>query len=55
MNLALATGLGAIALGLAGYVAGAFVDYPGRAFSLTLLMAGMALAAVGRTEVDEGP
>ncbi len=48
MNSELAAGLGATALGFAGYVAGVFVAYPGRALSLTLLMAGVTLATVGR-------
>lgn len=48
MNIELAAGLGLTALGLLGYAAGVVVAYPGRSFSLTLLMAGMALAAVGR-------
>ncbi|WP_226023389.1 hypothetical protein [Halomicrobium salinisoli] len=36
--------------GLGGYVAGVHVSYPGRAFSLTALMAGVTLALVGRGE-----
>jgi hypothetical protein len=48
MNTALPAGVVATALGLAGYVVGLSVAYPGRAFSLTLLMFGMALALAGR-------
>lgn len=48
MNIALVVGVAATLLGLVGYVAGISVSYPGRAFSLTLLMFGMALVLVGR-------
>lgn len=49
MNIALAAGVTAAILGFVGYVAGITVSYPGRAFSLTLLMFGMALALAGRS------
>lgn len=40
---------GALVLaGLAGYLAGLTVDYPGRAFSLTALMVGSTVFLVGR-------
>lgn len=48
MNRALAAGLAATVLGLLGYGLGVFVAYPGRAFSLTVLMFGVALALIGR-------
>ena len=41
-------GLLATGVGLAGYGAGTVVAYPGRAFSLTVGMVGIALAALGR-------
>jgi len=47
--LALA-GLLLSAVGVAGYVVGITEPYPGRAFSLTLLMVGITLALVGRGE-----
>jgi hypothetical protein len=34
--------------GLAGYVAGVFVDYPGRAFSVTALMVGVTVFLVAQ-------
>jgi len=36
-----------VALGVAGYVAGVAVDYPGRAFAITAVMLGVTLVAVG--------
>lgn len=48
MNRSLAAGIVLTAVGLAGYGAGAVVAYPGRSFSLTLLMVGITLALVGR-------
>lgn len=53
MNTALAVGGAATLLGIGGYVAGTSVAYPGRAFSLTLLMFGTALALVSRAGTDE--
>lgn len=42
-------GLGAVvtAGGTAGYLAGILAPYPGRAFSVTALMVGVTLLAVG--------
>lgn len=48
MNTALVVGVAATLLGFAGYVVGISAAYPGRAFSVTLLMFGMALVLVGR-------
>ena len=53
MKPGLAAGLGLTVLGTAGYAAGILSPYPGRSFSLTVLMLGVALAVVGRTEVDQ--
>jgi len=47
MNVVLAAGIVATALGVVGYVAGLVVAYEGRAFSLTALMIGITLVAVG--------
>lgn len=35
-------------LGVAGYAIGVFVDYPGRAFSLTAVMVGIVLITITR-------
>lgn len=43
-------GLGVTVLALVAYAVGTAVPYPGRAFSLTVGMLGIALAALGRAE-----
>lgn len=53
MNTVLVAGTSAAILGLVGYTAGIFVAYPARAFSLTLLMFGVALSLVGRAGAGE--
>lgn len=40
-------GGGVTALGVAGYVAGVAVEYPGRAFAVAAVMLGLTLVAVG--------
>ena len=40
-------GIAVTALGTVGYGVGTFVVYPGRAFSLTALMVGITLWAIG--------
>ncbi len=50
MNGLSAAGVALTAVGVAGYAVGLLADYPGRAFSLTAVMAGAALALVGRSE-----
>jgi len=50
MNATTAAGLGLTILGLAGYVVGLAVPYPGRSFSLTALMVGLTVAAIARTD-----
>jgi len=47
MNTALAVGSALTAAGLAGYVVGVVAPYPGRAFSVTGLMIGVTLLAIG--------
>jgi hypothetical protein len=42
-----ALGLGLSVLSLVGYAIGVVAAYPGRAFSITGLMAGLTLYAVG--------
>lgn len=43
-------GIGLTVTALAGYVAGVYAPYPGRAFSLTFGMLGIALALTTPTE-----
>ncbi len=47
MNRTLGIGCGLTAGGLAGYLAGVAIPYPGRALSVTVLMIGIAVAAIG--------
>lgn len=51
MNRVLATGLALTTLGLAGYLVGLSTPYWGRAFSVTLVMVGIALFAMRRAFV----
>lgn len=53
MNFSTAAGAVLTVGGLAGYVAGTTVSYPGRSFSVTLVMVGLALLAVGRAGTTE--
>ena len=53
MNWPLLAGLATTILGAAGYVAGVFVQYPARAFSLTLLMFGTTLVLISRPGVAD--
>jgi hypothetical protein len=48
MNRTLLAGLVCTALGLAGYALGVARPYPGRALSVTAVMVGITLFAVGR-------
>lgn len=50
MNWLLAGGAGLSALGTAGYLVGIAVNYPGRAFSLTAVMVGLTLVAIGSAD-----
>ena len=47
MNWVRLGGIGLTALGVSGYAIGVGVAYPGRAFSITALMVGLTLIAVG--------
>jgi hypothetical protein len=55
MNILTGLGLGLTVGGVAGYLAGVTVAYPGRAFSLTAVMVGVTLLAVGRSPHTEAP
>lgn len=54
MHTALAVGAGLTLLGLVAYGVGLVTAYPGRAFSLTALMTGITLLAIGRSLDAEG-
>lgn len=45
-----ALGLGLSGVSVAGYLAGIAVAYPGRAFSITGVMVGLTLYAMGGSE-----
>ena len=47
MNRTRAIGLALLLAGLLGYVVGVLVPYPGRAFSITAVMVGVTLTAIG--------
>jgi len=49
MNRTLGVGIALSALGVVGYVAGVATAYPGRAFSVTGIMVGLTLVAIGRS------
>lgn len=53
MDRLLLVGAAALAAGVGGYAVGVVVPYPGRSFSLTALMVGLALVVVGRTHREE--
>lgn len=53
VNRVYVVGVVLAAIGLAGYAAGVAVAYPGRAFSLPVLMVGIALVAM-RGAFEEG-
>jgi len=55
MNTVSGLGLLCTVGGVAGYIVGVAVPYPGRAFSVTALMLGVTLLAVGRSNVAEEP
>ena len=48
MNTALAAGTAFTVAGLVGYLIGVVAPYPGRAFSVTAVMVGVTLLAIGR-------
>ncbi|MFC4551596.1 MULTISPECIES: hypothetical protein [Halorussus] len=53
MNSALAAGVALTAAGLVGYLVGILAPYPGRAFSVTGVMVGITLLAIGSAERAE--
>jgi hypothetical protein len=41
-------------VGLLGYVVGIYVTYPGRSFSITAVIVGIALVAIGQQDTTRG-
>ena len=50
MNIVLLLGLLLTGVGLIGYLTGISTVYPGRAFSVTAVMVGLTLVAIGRSQ-----
>ncbi|WP_435178695.1 hypothetical protein [Halorussus sp. AFM4] len=48
MNPSLAAGAALTVAGVVGYLVGVVEPYPGRAFSVTAVMVGVTLLAIGR-------
>ena len=55
MNRVSGSGLALAVGGALAYLAGVAAPYPGRAFSLTAVMVGVTLLAVGRSDYTEAP
>ncbi len=55
MHRSTAIGLGLFLVGLIGYVAGIYAGYPGRSFSITAVMSGITIAAIGQQTAARGP
>ncbi|EJN61036.1 hypothetical protein [Halogranum rubrum] len=53
MNAERVAGVVLTVLGAVGYVVGVAAPYPGRAFSLTGVMVGLTLLAIGSGEDDQ--
>jgi hypothetical protein len=53
MNRTLGVGTALTVLGLVGYAAGVWTPYPGRSFSVTAVMVGLTLVAIGRSAGSE--
>jgi len=54
MNVALALGLVLTLAGLVAYVVGILTPYPARSLSVTAVIVGITLAAVGRSDSRGG-
>lgn len=56
MNGVLGAGIVLTGLGIAGYTIGIVTEFPGRAFSVTAMMVGVTLVAIGRANgFEEDP
>ena len=53
MNIVAGTGVALTAGGAVAYLVGVTVSFPGRAFSVTAVMVGITLLAVGRSDPAE--
>ncbi|QPV63881.1 hypothetical protein I7X12_04415 [Halosimplex litoreum] len=53
MRAAFSLGLALTAVGTAGYAVGVAAPYPGRSLSVTAVMVGVTLAAIGRAKLPE--
>jgi len=53
MKTTLPLGLALTAVGTAGYAVGVGTPYPGRSLSVTAVMVGVTLAAIGRSTSPE--
>lgn len=47
-------GIGLFLIGMTGYAVGIHVAYPGRAFSVSAVMTGVAIAAIGQQSAARG-
>ena len=47
MDRHILVGIGLFITGIIGYIVGIYVAYPGREFTITAVMVGIALAAIG--------
>jgi hypothetical protein len=54
MNRTMVVGLALSAGGVAAYVVGIEIAYPGRSFAVTAVMVGMTLVATGRAGDGDG-
>lgn len=53
MDWRIPAGSGLFVVGLVGYVVGIYVEYPGRAFSITAIIVGIALVAIARQSTSK--
>lgn len=53
MNTVAGVGMALTGAGIVGYLVGVAAPYPGRSFSLTAMMVGVTVMAVGRSDAVE--
>jgi len=54
MDRSTIVGAGLFTTGIVGYVLGIYVDYPGRGFTVTAVMVGITLVAIGHRTAPQG-